>query len=141
MQQLAHAPGRELGPETWGDRLARARVAAGHTQRSASAALAGLVFCSNATVSRLENRADAPDDPKRRADCAVLLAGVYRFALAPFGLSIEDIPEHIRGKVTEMWNGGPDTGGGSRKRPTIWSDRQVRTIGGAQPRTLVKLAA
>lgn len=92
---------RHLPPEPWGDKLRRARKGSLNIRTQTMAALAieratGRTM-SDATLSRLESREEAPGDRSMRRN-AYMLAIVYGFDPADLGLTLDDAPERA---VTE----------------------------------------
>jgi hypothetical protein len=80
---------KSLPPETWGRRLARARLDAGYNLRDVEAVLAPHV--SRATLNRLEARSTAPIRRQDRGR-ALLVLILYGVDPADFGLEPDDLP-------------------------------------------------
>ena len=89
---------RRLGPETFGQRLRRAREASQVEFRAAADAISEFAFVSTATLARFERLDDLPADRRRRA--LVYLAVVtYGFDPTDFGLSDAELPGGLDPKV------------------------------------------
>lgn len=86
---------RRLKPETWGDRVRRARHEAGRPSLDRVAAvLSRYGPVDKATLSRMERLTEPPHDRPRRARAALVLLA-YGFDLTDFGLSADDVPPGI----------------------------------------------
>jgi transcriptional regulator with XRE-family HTH domain len=80
---------KPLPPETWGRRLARARILAGYNLRQVESILATQI--SHATLNRLEHRETVPIRRQDRARAFLVLV-LYRVDPADFGLGPDDMP-------------------------------------------------
>ncbi len=82
---------RQLGPEPWGNLLARAREGAGYTLRDVADLLAGHDGLSRGTINRLEQLDEAPTDSVARRRAFQLLI-VYGYNPSQLGLGPDDAP-------------------------------------------------
>jgi hypothetical protein len=89
---MAHVQLRRLGPESWGNRLRRARQAVGLEFRQVEEIL--FPHVSKSAVVRLEKRQEPPTYRKDRGRAALIVL-LYGFELDDFDLSDADIPPAI----------------------------------------------
>jgi hypothetical protein len=89
---------QRLGPESWGDKLRRAREFVGLTIRDVETQL--FPHVSRSALTRLEGLSEVPADRKNRGRAALLLL-LYGFELEDFDLGDTDLPPVIDLKALE----------------------------------------
>lgn len=95
MADVIELPFRQLPPEPWGARFARARKEAGYTLREAASVFhVGYAGLNRQTIHNLEQRESAPTSDRDRYRAYLLLV-MYRFDPLEFGLSPDDVPPYI----------------------------------------------
>lgn len=111
---------QELGPETWGDKLQRARRSRGLSLDQVAAIVSEIVPVSYGPFQRLERLAESPEGRKTRMWAVVMLL-ICAYHPEEFGLSMEDVPAPIRDAamarnvlVRPPDRGGEQQGGQSR---------------------------
>lgn len=100
---------RRLPPETWGQRLERAR--GDLTQEQAAEIVSRVHNVSHATIARLERLDGAPPTTsKNRRRVAILSILAYGYDPEDFGLSIDELPPIYGGRdrVVEALRAGPE---------------------------------
>jgi transcriptional regulator with XRE-family HTH domain len=97
---------RPLRPETWGEKLRRAKWESGLTYDELADRVRAIRPTARGTLFRLELLAAVPRSPKLR-EVAAIYALALGYTLASFDLSEEDLPAGVSVEsVLECWRRG-----------------------------------